>query len=31
MSCQLWRDWIDAFLDDGCTPEESAGIEDHLS
>jgi anti-sigma factor RsiW len=31
MSCQLWRDWIDAYLDDGCTPEESAGIEDHLN
>jgi anti-sigma factor RsiW len=31
MSCQLWRDWIDAYLDDGCTPEECAGIEDHLN
>jgi anti-sigma factor RsiW len=31
MSCQLWRDWIDTYLDDGCTPEEIAGVEDHLA
>lgn len=30
MSCDLWQDWLDAYMDDGCTPEEAAGIEDHL-
>ena len=31
MSCQQWSDWLDTYLDDGCTPEETAGVEDHLS
>lgn len=30
MSCELWREWLDAYVDDGCSPEETAGIEDHL-
>jgi anti-sigma factor RsiW len=30
MSCDLWRDWLDAYMDESCTPEEAAGIEDHL-
>ncbi len=31
MSCKLWRDWLDAYVDDGCTPEENAGIEEHMN
>jgi anti-sigma factor RsiW len=31
MSCQLWRDWLDPYIDGACTPEENAGIEDHLA
>jgi anti-sigma factor RsiW len=30
MSCDLWREWLDAYVDDGCSAEETAGIEDHL-
>jgi anti-sigma factor RsiW len=30
MSCQLWQDWLDPYVDGGCTPEENTGIEDHL-
>jgi anti-sigma factor RsiW len=30
MSCENWRDWLDAYVDEGCTPEQLAGIEDHL-
>jgi len=30
MSCDLWRNWLDAYADDSCTPEEIAEIEDHL-
>jgi anti-sigma factor RsiW len=30
MSCELWRAWLDNYVDGGCSPEESEGIEDHL-
>jgi anti-sigma factor RsiW len=30
MSCPLWQDWLDPFLDNGTTPEESAGIQEHI-
>jgi len=30
MSCELWRDWLDTYVDDGCTAEQLEGIEDHL-
>lgn len=30
MSCKVWEDWLDAYIDNGCTAEETAGIEDHL-
>jgi anti-sigma factor RsiW len=30
MSCDLWRDWLDVYVDEGCTPEQLEGIGDHL-
>jgi anti-sigma factor RsiW len=30
MSCELWQDWLDVYVDEGCTPEQLEGIEDHL-
>ena len=30
MTCENWRDWLDAYVDESCTPEQLAGIEDHL-
>jgi anti-sigma factor RsiW len=30
MSCDLWRQWLDAYVDESCSPEEVEGIEDHL-
>jgi anti-sigma factor RsiW len=30
MSCDQWRAWLDTYVDDGCSAEESEGIEDHL-
>jgi anti-sigma factor RsiW len=30
MSCENWREWLDAYVDENCTPEQFAGIEDHL-
>jgi anti-sigma factor RsiW len=30
MSCDLWREWLDTYVDGGCSAEESEGIEDHL-
>jgi len=30
MSCDLWRAWLDTYVDGGCSTEESEGIEDHL-
>lgn len=30
MTCENWREWLDAYVDANCTPEQFAGIEDHL-
>jgi anti-sigma factor RsiW len=30
MTCENYRDWLDAYVDESCTPEQLAGIEDHL-
>jgi anti-sigma factor RsiW len=30
MSCDVWRQWLDKYVDEGCSPEEREGIEDHL-
>jgi anti-sigma factor RsiW len=30
MTCENWRVWLDAYVDEDCTPEQLAGIEDHL-
>jgi len=30
MTCENWREWLDAYVDECCTPEQFAGIEDHL-
>ena len=30
MSCELWREWLDAYADESCSAEEKEGIEDHL-
>jgi anti-sigma factor RsiW len=30
MTCENWRAWLDAYVDECCTPEQLAGIEDHL-
>ena len=30
MSCDLWAGMLDAYADDSCSPEELAGIEEHL-
>jgi anti-sigma factor RsiW len=30
MSCDLWRAWLDNYVDGGCSAEESEGIENHL-
>jgi anti-sigma factor RsiW len=30
MTCENWRDWLDAYVDENCTPEQFEGIEDHL-
>jgi len=30
MTCELWRDKLDAYLDSECSPEELAGLEEHL-
>jgi len=30
MSCDLWAGMLDAYADDSCSPEEVAGIEEHL-
>ena len=30
MSCDLWAGMLDAYADDSCSPEERAGIEEHL-
>jgi anti-sigma factor RsiW len=30
MSCELWRGWLDNYVDGSCSAEENEGIEDHL-
>lgn len=30
MNCELWRDQLDAYVDDSCTPEQLDGLEEHL-
>lgn len=30
MSCDLWLQWLDAYVDESCSPEEIEGIENHL-
>jgi anti-sigma factor RsiW len=30
MNCELWREQLDAYVDDSCTPEELADLENHL-
>ncbi len=30
MSCELWREGLNKYVDGNCSPEESEGIEDHL-
>jgi anti-sigma factor RsiW len=30
MSCDLWRQWLEVYVDESCTAEEIAAIEDHL-
>ena len=30
MTCENYRDWLDAYVDESCTPEQLAAIEDHL-
>jgi len=30
MTCENWRDRLDKYLDESCTSEERAGVEDHL-
>jgi anti-sigma factor RsiW len=30
MSCDLWRQWLDVYVDESSSAEESAAIEDHL-
>ena len=30
MTCENWRAWLDAYVDECCTPEQLASIEDHL-
>jgi anti-sigma factor RsiW len=30
MSCERWSEWLDLYVDESCTPEEIAAVEDHL-
>jgi anti-sigma factor RsiW len=30
MSCERWSEWLDLYVDDSCTPEETAAVEEHL-
>jgi len=30
MSCERWSEWLDLYVDESCTPQEMAAIEEHL-
>lgn len=30
MNCEMWREQLDAYVDDSCAPEQLSGLEDHL-